>query len=54
MFVMNEDLARVHANDLRSEARRAARAGRMVRARRMDRRASELAARARRANARVV
>ena len=54
MFVMNEDLARVHATDLRTEARRASRAGRMVRAQRMDRRASELAARARRANARVV
>ena len=28
MFVMNEDLARVHANDLRLEARRASQAGR--------------------------
>ncbi len=54
MFVMNEDLARAHANDLRMEARRASKAGRLVRARRLERRASELAVRARRANARVI
>lgn len=54
MFVMNEDLARAHANDLRMEARRVSKAGRLVRARRLDRRASELAVRARRANARVI
>ena len=54
MFILNEDLARAHANDLRMEARRASIAGRLVRARRLDRRASELAVRARRANARVV
>jgi hypothetical protein len=54
MFALNEDLARVHASDLRWEARRASTAGRLVRAQRLDRRASELAVRARRANARVV
>ena len=54
MFGMNEHLARAHADDLRMEARRASRAGRMARARRLERRASELAVRARRANARVV
>jgi len=54
MFLMNENLARVHANDLRMEARRASVAGRMARARRLERRASELAVRARRANARVI
>ena len=54
MFHMNEDLARAHANDLRMEARRASSASRLVRARRLDRRASQLAVRARRANARVL
>jgi hypothetical protein len=54
MFAMNEDLARVHANDLRLEARRASQASRLVRARRLERRASGLAVRARRANARVI
>lgn len=54
MFALNEDLARAQANDRRMEARRASMAGRMARAQRLDRRASALAARARRANARVV
>lgn len=53
MFIVNEDFARAHANDLRLEARRASQATRLVRARRLERRASELAVRARRANARV-
>jgi len=53
MFVLNEDLARAHGNDLRSAARRAALAGRMARAQRLERRASALAARACRANARI-
>ena len=54
MFLLNEDLARAHADDLRMEARHASAAGRLARARRLNRRASELAVRARRANARVV
>lgn len=54
MFLMNENLARAHIQDLQHEARSASQASRIVRARRLQRRADEIALRARRANARIV
>jgi len=53
MFLMNENLARAHMDTLYAEARQASVASRLARAQRLERRAENVAMRARRANARV-
>lgn len=54
MNFINEELARAHMGERRAEARRGARAARLSRARRLQRRADDVALRARRATARAL
>lgn len=54
MYLIHEELARAHMSERRAQARRGARAARMSRAQRLQRRAEDVALRARRATARAL
>lgn len=54
MYLINEELARAHMGERRAQARRGARAARLSRTQRLQRRAEDVALRARRAAARAL